>query len=127
MEQNQVTCNFFAILQDETIRKINLTQNIVNVIQNVFVNNSTIVFNDDIEEIKFDGNYVIQEDEVLYVELDLPDTIKVASNNAIGLEGLNLLTDKVKTIFWTENDTYYFQNFDNRKLLKNKNVIFYHY
>lgn len=124
MKQNQLVCNFFAILHNGAIKKIDLIQNVVSPIRSVFVDNSAITFND-VDEIKFDGNYAIQENEILYVELLLPDVVKEVSHNAIGIEVLNLKIDKIKTLFWVEKDVYYFQNFDNRKLLKCKNVLFY--
>jgi len=119
------TCNFFAILKDNSIRKIDLLQNITNDIRAIFIENGLVFMDEDTHEIKFDGNYAVQEEEILYVDLELPENIKEASNNPIGIDVLNLTTDDVKALFWTENDIYYFQNFDNRKLLKNKNVIFY--
>lgn len=120
-----ITCNFFAILKDNSIRKINLLQNITNDIRNIFIENGLLFMDNDTHEIKFDGNYAVQDEEILYVDLELPENIKEASNNPIGLDVLNLATDDVKALFWIENNIYYFQNFDNRKLLKNKNVIFY--
>jgi hypothetical protein len=119
------TCNFFAILKDNSIRKIDLLQNITNEIRNIFIDNSLFLMDEDTLEIKFDGNYAVQEEEVLFVDLILPENIIEAKNNPIGLNVLNLDTDDVKALFWVENDVYYFQNFDNRKLLRNKNVIFY--
>lgn len=119
------TCNFFAVLKDNSIRKIKLLQNITTQIKNVFLDYGAFILNDDIEEIQFDGNYAIQDEEVLFVEMELPENIKEASNNPIGIEVLNLDTDTIKTLFWVEDDVYYFQNFDNRKLLRNKNVIFW--
>ncbi|WP_346984616.1 hypothetical protein [Chryseobacterium sp. POE27] len=79
----------------------------------------------DTEEILFDGNFKIDGDEVLYVEMDLPENVLEANTNAIGLQVLDITTDDIKTLFWIEDDIYYFQNFDKRKLLQNKNVIFY--
>lgn len=119
------TCNFFAVLKDNSIRKIDLLQNITNDIRKIFIENGLVFMDEDTHEIKFDGNYAVQEEEILYVDLELPENIKEASNNPIGIDVLNLATDDVKALFWMENDIYYFQNFDNRKLLKNKNVIFY--
>lgn len=119
------TCNFFAILKDNSIRKIDLLQNITNEIRDVFVDNSLYLIDEDTQEIKFDGNYAVQEEEILYVELILPENVVESKNNPIGLNVLNLDTDDVKALFWVENDVYYFQNFDKRKLLRNKNVIFY--
>ena len=119
------TCNFFAILKDDTIRKIDLLQTITADIRNVFINIANSILNDDVEEILFDGNFNIQDEEILYVEMELPANVIEASTNSIGLQVLNLVVDDIKTLFWVENDVYYFQNFDKRKLLQNKNVIFW--
>lgn len=124
MPQN-IPCNFFAILKDDTVRKINLLQNITNSIRNIFLDCGAVIMNNDTEEILFDGNYAIQEEEILYVEMGLPENINEASDNAIGIEVLNLETDNIKTIFWYEDGVYYFQNFDNRKLLRNRSVIYW--
>lgn len=119
------TCNFFAILKDDTVRKIDLLQTITADIRSVFINIGNSILNDDVEEILFDGNFNIQDEEILYVELQLPDNVVEASTNPIGLQVLNLATDDIKTLFWVEDNIYYFQNFDKRKLLQNKNVIFW--
>ena len=119
------TCNFYAILKDDSIRKIDLLQTITDNIKDVFISSGLLLLNDDTQEIKFDGNYAVQEEEVLYVEMSLPDNVTEAYSNSIGINELDLGTDNIKTIFWVENDVYYFQNFDRRKLLQNKNVIFW--
>ncbi|WP_171032563.1 Kiwa anti-phage protein KwaB-like domain-containing protein [Chryseobacterium indologenes] len=100
-------------------------QSITENIKNVFLNNATSIMTSDTEEILFDGNFKIDGDEVLYVEMDLPENVLEANTNAIGLEVLDITKDDIKTLFWIEDDIYYFQNFDKRKLLQNKNVIFY--
>lgn len=119
------TCNFFAILKDDSVKKIDLLQTITESIRNVFVNASLYLINDDTEEILFDGNYAVQEEEVLYVVLELPENVINATTNPIGLGVLDINVDQIKTLFWFENGIYYFQNFDNRKLLQNKNIIFW--
>lgn len=119
------TCNFFAILKDDTLRKIDLLQTITSDIRNVFINIGNSILNDGVEEILFDGNFNIEDDEILYVEMDLPANVIEATSNPIGLQELNLAIDDIKTLFWVENNVYYFQNFDKRKLLQNKNVIFW--
>lgn len=119
------TCNFFAILKDDSIRKIDLLQNITADIRNVFVNIGNAILNDDVEEILFDGNFNIENDEILFVNMELPANVIETSSNPIGFQELNLSVDDIKTLFWVENDVYYFQNFDKRKLLQNKNVIFW--
>ena len=120
-------CNFFALLDDGVVKKIDLTQTITENIKNVFINNSTKIKNNDTEEILFNGTYTINgdEDEVFYVELQLSDELREANTNSIGLDDLNLSNDKIKSLFWIENDVYYFQNFDKRKLLTNKHLLFF--
>lgn len=125
MAKNSKPCNFFAILKDDSIKKINLLQSITENIKNVFLSNATSVMSADTEKILFDGNFKIDGDEVLYVPLNLSDNLIEANSNAIGIEVLDITKDDIKTLFWIENDVYYFQNFDKRKLLQNKNVIFY--
>jgi len=117
--------NFFAILSDGEVKKINLAQNVVPRIRDVFISNSVYLFQDNFEQIEFDGNYTIQDEEVLFVRLTLPNDLLEAPNNPIGLRDLDLVKDQIKTLFWYENSTYYFQSFDRRKLLKNKNVLFF--
>lgn len=119
------TCNFFAILKNDTVRKIDLLQTITSDIREVFVNIGNSILNDDMEEILFDGNFNIQDEEILYVELELPANVIEASTNPIGIDVLNLVTDDIKVLFWVEKNIYYFQNFDKRKLLQNKNVIYW--
>lgn len=119
------TCNFFAILKDDSIRKIDLLQNITLDIRNVFVNIGNSMLSGDVEEILFDGNFNIQDEEILYVEMELPLNIIETNTNPIGFQELNLAVDDIKTLFWVENEVFYFQNFDKRKLLQNKNVIYW--
>lgn len=118
-------CNFFALLKDNTVKKINLFQTITSDIRNVFLDGAIKLLNDDMDEILFDGNFSVQENEILYVEMEIPQNIKESIENPIGTENLILERDDVKAIFWVENDIYYFQNFDRRKILNNKNILFY--
>ena len=117
--------DFYAILEDDSVRKINLLQNISASIKDIFVKSGTELINDDSEEIQFDGNQHPDNEEVLFVVMDLPENIKEVSANSIGIPVLNLKTENIKTLFWYESNVYYFQNFDKRKLLTNKNVILY--
>lgn len=117
--------NFFAILSDGSVRKILLTQALTPIIRNVFINFGVFILNDDTEEIEFTGNYKIDDEEILYIIMNLPDSLNDVATNSIGIPNLNLDNDIIKALFWFENDTYYFQNFDSRKLLNNKNVLFY--
>ena len=124
-QANSAICNFFALLKDDTVRKIDLLQAITNNIKSCFIDNSTKLINSETEEILFDGNFNIDGNEVLYVEFPLSDALLEANTNSIGLNTLDITKDEIKSLFWIENDTYYFQNFDKRKLLQNKNVLFW--
>lgn len=116
--------NFFALLEDGSTRRITLVQNIEDSIRNVFIEYGTALYEEK-EEIEFDGNYKIEDDEVLYVVMDLPPGVADVINNPIGIPILDLEQDKIKALFWFEDGQFYFQTFDNRKMLQHKNVIFY--
>lgn len=117
-------CNFFGILDDGEVRKILLTQDLVQEIRETFVEAGNSMM-DDVEEIEFTGNYNVDQNEILYVELGLPQQITNAVANPIGTADLDIANENLKTLFWYENGVYYFQNFDKRKLLRNKSVIVY--
>jgi len=116
--------NFLAMLEDGSVRRINLLQNIENSIRDSFMNYGP-KFVGDKDEIEFDGNYKIDVDEILYVTMALPDTFADVAANAIGIPVLDIEQDKIKALFWYEGGSYYFQNFDARKMLRNRNVLFY--
>jgi len=127
-KRNQITNNFFALLKDDSVKKITLLQSVTSNIRDIFINASSYLINSDTEEIEFDGNYNIQEEEVLYVSFKLPESFLTSISDPIGITNLNLDEDTVKALFWVENKSdksniIYFQNFDNRKVLKNKNIL----
>jgi hypothetical protein len=124
MESMKMVCNFFAILENNDVRKINLTQKVIPSIRAIFVDGGDALF-DDVEEIEFNGNWKIDPNEILYVSLELPANVLEVSTNAIGIPDLNMEKEEVKTLFWYENGVYYFQNFDKRKLLRNKSILYY--
>lgn len=117
--------NFYALLKDNSVRKISLTQNVEAQIRELFVNLGETFLDDEMEQIEFNGNYIIDDDEILYVSMDLDSNFDDVEDNSIGIQTLDLKTDKLIALFWYEAKTYYFQNFDNRKLLKNKSVLVY--
>jgi len=117
--------NFFALTTDGSVKKILLTQQITVNIRKVFTDAAQYILNDDTEQIEFTGNYKIDDEEILYITMPLPETLNEVATNSIAIEELDLEGDKIKALFWYENDTYYFQSFDARKLLTNRNVLFY--
>jgi hypothetical protein len=125
-ESNQKTVNnFYALIDTGDVRKINLTQGVSASIKETFVSAGKRLTNDDLDEIKFDGNYVIDDGEILYVKMDLPTAVLEVLNNGVGIPVLNLKTETIKTLFWVEDKIFYFQTFDSRKLLMNRNIIVY--
>jgi hypothetical protein len=122
---NENVCSFFAILKDDSVRKINLTQNITPNVRDAFIDNAWDLSDEGLEQIEFDGSYVLQDGEIFFVSLELPANITEAVQNPFGVGELDLRTDTIKTLFWYENGVYYLQNFDTGRLLSNKNVFFY--
>src|SRR5450432_2972579 len=116
--------NFFAMLQDHTIKRIALLQAIEPSIRAIFITYGTSL-TDEKDEILFDGNYKIDGDEVLYVIIELPQELSEITDNPIGIPILDLENDHIKALIWYEDEEYYFQNFDSRKLLSQKKFIFF--
>ena len=118
-------CNFFALLEDGTIRKILLTQEVSAEIQRIFLDLGKAFLCEDTEETAFEGNYLVGDNEVLYVNMVLNDNFRDVPGNSISIQTLDLNNERIKALFWFEDGQYYFQNFDNRKLLRNKNIFVY--
>lgn len=118
-----MTNNFYAILADDTVRSINLTQPVIPGVRDIFLTGGQVIAGKD--PVLFTGNYKVEEDEILYVSMPLPENVAEVAVNALGIETLNLNEDEIRALFWYEDGIYYFQNFDNRRLLRNKNVIVY--
>jgi len=116
--------NFFALLRNNTIKKITLAPHTETEIQDIFMVQGEALIEGK-EAILFDGNYKIEADEILYVTMDLPGVLADIVVNPIGIHRLDLLTDEIKALLWYEDNKYYFQNFDSRKLLSRKKVIYY--
>jgi len=120
-----MTNNFFAIVEDGSVRRISLTQKVSSSVKSTFLKNHDLFLGDDIEQVEFTGAYTTDSDQVSYVKMDLPAELNDVAKNAIGIPILDLDNENIKTLFWYEDGFYYFQNFDKRKLLKNRNVITY--
>ena len=119
-----MAANFFAMLDDGSLRRITLIQNIENSIRDSFMNYGPNVLAGK-DEVEFDGNYKIDEDEILFVTIDLPADFADVAANPINIPVLDITQDKIKALLWYEGNTYYFQNFDARKMLRHKNVLFF--
>src|SRR5690554_961938 len=125
-----VSNSFFAILKDDSIKRVILNQNIISQVKKIFEDASSELMPNDIEPIIFDGAFKVDKDEILYVEMALPVEIKNALNNPSNVHPLDIDKDEVKGLFWGVKNQggiteVYVQNFDRRKLLNNKNVLIY--
>lgn len=116
--------NFFAILEDGDFRLISALPPVEAFVRGVFVNIGDAMIQEK-DEVLFNGNYHIEADQILYVEMDISDSFDDVINNPAGIPVLNLNNEKITTLFWYENEVFYFQNFDHRKMLNNKGVLIY--
>lgn len=129
-KKQQTENNFYALLKDDAVKKITLNRKVSSEIKNIFITASTDFKPANIEEIEFDGNYRVDPDEILFVNFALPDLLTTAILNPISAQVLNLEKDEIQALFWVEqkedkSNLIYFQNFDTRKVLKNKHILTY--
>ena len=82
--------NFYAILEIGEVRRINLTQDITGSVKNIFISAGAQLTSDGLDEVLFDGNYTIEEGEVLFVKMDLDERVLEVLDNSVGIPILNL-------------------------------------
>lgn len=121
--------HFFAILDDDnnSVRRVELSKALTEDVRKIFLDAGEALLNENIEQYEFDGNYKPESDEILFVELDqLPPAIEDISRSILAVRVLDFAKETIKALFWYEEktDTYYFQNFDSRKRLDKKFVLF---
>jgi hypothetical protein len=115
--------NFFAMLVSGEIRRIALTQAIEAGVRQIFLDGGQRLIGDK-DEVEFDGNYKVDEDEILFVNMTMEGFDDVV-DNPINIPILDLQDEEVRVLFWHEEGVFYFQNFDKRKLLRNKMVLIF--
>lgn len=103
---NELTCNFFAILTDGQLRKINLTQDITTEVRRAFIDHAGDLSDNGLDQIEFEGNYVLDKGEIFFVSMELDPAISEAVRDAFGIQELNLGVDMIKTLFWFEDNVY---------------------
>lgn len=116
--------NFFSILQDNSVRRVGLVKPLIAQIQNLFLTKGKELLAPE-DLVEFNGNYRVHEgdNELLFVTMPLPEQIAEAKTNAMGIPALDITKDQIKALFWYENDAWYFQNFDARRLLRRKRIL----
>jgi hypothetical protein len=81
--------NFFALLDDGTVKRIALIQNIESSIRNVFMTYGPTLIAEKIE-VEFDGNYKLKRMKYYMSFMKIPPELLDVPNNPIGLPILNL-------------------------------------
>ena len=80
--------NFFAILEDGDFRLISALPPVEAFVRGVFVNIGDAMIQGK-EEVLFNGNYHIEADQILYVEMDISESFDDVINNPAGIPVLN--------------------------------------
>ena len=115
----------YALLRNGQLRFIDLADEIVESTKELFVDAANDLMTDETEVIEFDGRYVIREDEdeICYVNLDLPEAFNDIPDNQQGITTLDIENDEIKSIFWYNGGAYLFQMFSTGNLLESKYVV----
>ena len=112
----------FFILTDGSIRKLPIEDDTLREIVLLWVVSRTDFISDEITEIVFNGEYKPNNDEVLYVTKELPENFANIPMNTLGYDDVVIPGDKIKTVCLYHDGDYYFQNFLNHYILKNRNI-----
>lgn len=83
-----------------------------------------------VSQVKFDGAFSVQDDEISYVELPIPNQIGSAIDNPTNIHPFDIDNNEIKGFFRGNKNNnrtkeVYVQNFDSRKLLSNKKILVY--
>ena len=121
----------FFILEDGSIRRINISPATLRVILDMWEAQLPKFISDDVTPILFDGQFKPGNDEVLYVDISLPENFSKIPDNTVEYDEVLLPDDNVKILALYHAGKYYFQCFSkhfvlkqhNRLLLYNKNVV----
>lgn len=115
----------YALLKNGELRYVDLADRIVDETREVFVNAANELMDEKTELIEFNGQYVIRDsdNEISYVEMDLPEAFNDIPDNQQGITTLDMNNDVIQSIFWYEEGAYLFQMFSSGNLLENKYVV----
>lgn len=120
--------HFFSILRGESIqiRRIPLEQTIELEVKALFTSHYDEYFNEDINVDPFEAGYTPQEDTTSFVEMELSEEFNNIPDNTNVYNELDRDNEipniKVIFIYDDTSQTYYFQIFDKRNLLRRKIV-----
>lgn len=117
---------FYALMPDCMVKRINLDEAIVTSIQNIFVSAGKSLKPEGVEELKFDGDVVGRDKEsITYVEFDLPETFNRIPDNQADISVFEIpeIANIPKSIFYYHDDIFYFQVFNKKSMLQRKFIL----
>ncbi len=113
----------FFILEDGSIRSINISPAALRVIVDIWDAQLAKFISEAVTPILFDGQFKPGDDEVLYVDFSLPKQFSKIPDNTAEYDEVLLPEDKVKTLALYHDGKYYFQCFSKHFVLKQNNKI----
>lgn len=115
---------FYALMHDNTVKYISLKEEIIAEVKNLFINGGAILKPEGIEEDIFDGNIVSRNGEnITYVNYDLPEDFARIPDNQADMSEYNINEDIPKSIFYYDDEKFYFQAFNKKSMLQRKMVL----
>ena len=115
---------FYALMPDNTIKLINLANEIVEDVKNIFIEGAKQFKLDNLILTKFTGDYMAMDGEdVLYVDFKLPDKFKNVPKNQADISDFKIGEEVPKSIFYYDDGKYYFQVFNKKNILQRKMIL----
>ena len=115
---------FYALMPDNTIKLINLANDIVEDVKKIFIEGEKQFKLDNLILTKFTGDYMARDgDDVLYVEFDLPDEFNNIPKNQADISDFKIGEEVPKSIFYYDDEKYYFQVFNKKNILQRKMIL----
>lgn len=113
----------FFILEDGSIKRINISPDTLAKIVTQFEGHLSKFVDDNVTPVEFDGQFKPGEDEVLFAEIGLPDKFSKIPNNTLEYDEVQLPDDNAKILALYHEGMYYFQCFSKHFVLKKNNIV----
>lgn len=115
---------FYALMSDDSVKLISLQEDIVAEIKAIFISGGEKLKPEGIEEDVFDGDITCRQGEnITYVNFTLPSDFSRIPSNQADISEFNISEDIPKSIFYYDNEKFYFQIFNKKNLLQRKMVL----
>lgn len=115
---------FYALMPDNTVKYISLKEEIIQDVKNKFIEGASMLKPKGIEEDKFNSDILARNGEnITFVNYILPEDFKRIPNNQADMSEFDIKEDMPKSIFWYEEEKYFFQVFNRKNLLQRKTIL----